>query len=255
MNTKPITPSSAAPLRSRFDDFGALHVNQTAKIHWSTYFLPWHRYYTWLYESALRDECGYTGAQPYWDWSSTDTVAAHPLFDGSATSLSGNGAQVNHTSNIYIPTPDIINVTIVSGTGGGCLTSGPFINFTVALGPHGPPLTDSLQYVERCLSRDFRDSYLQQYLSYDNVTTAMIQPDLATFHDVMENGGLHSSGHTVIGGLQDDLWSSPQDPFFFFHHAQVDRLWSIWQGVDQGVRTKEVSDTLTIKNCELDTTF
>ncbi len=29
-----------------------------------TFFLPWHRYYIWHYENALRTECGYTGYQP-----------------------------------------------------------------------------------------------------------------------------------------------------------------------------------------------
>lgn len=24
----------------------------------------WHRYYTWLFERALKDECGYTRTQP-----------------------------------------------------------------------------------------------------------------------------------------------------------------------------------------------
>lgn len=253
MNTEPITPLSVAPgVRSRFDDFGALHVNKTSMIHWTSYFFTWHRYYTWLYESALRDECGYSGTQPYWDWSSTNTIAEHPLFDGTATSMSGNGAPTNHTSIIYLPTPDVINSTLPSGSGGGCLTSGPFVNFTVTLGPHGAPLSDGLQFNERCLTRDFRDWYLQEYLSYDNVTTAMVQPDLQSYSNVVGStyGGLHDSGHQGIGGLQDDLWASSQDPYFFFHHAQIDRVWSLWQGLDQEVRTKQVSDTLTIRNCE-----
>lgn len=27
-------------------------------------FASWHRYYTWAFEEALRNECGYKGAQP-----------------------------------------------------------------------------------------------------------------------------------------------------------------------------------------------
>jgi len=50
--------------RSRFDDFVATHINQTLAIHYTGNFLAWHRYYTWLYEEALRNECGYTGNQP-----------------------------------------------------------------------------------------------------------------------------------------------------------------------------------------------
>ncbi|RDI81231.1 hypothetical protein Vi05172_g8782 [Venturia inaequalis] len=250
MSTTAITPLSAAPgVRSRFDDFGALHVNQTASIHWTSNFFTWHRYYTWLYEKVLRDECGYTGYQPYWDWSSTDTLEAHPLFDGSDTSLSGNGEAVVHSSYVLIPTPTVLNSTTESGTGGGCLTSGPFANLTVNLGPHGSPVSDGLAYNPRCLTRDFRNDALVADLNYDAVTAVMMKEDLQSYSDLIGAGtGLHAAGHTAQGGFQDDLWASAQDPAFVFHHGQVDRVWSIWQAINQTVRTQEVSDTLTIKD-------
>lgn len=258
-NNASVTPRAAAPgVRNRFDDFGALHVNKTATIHWTAVFLAWHRHYTWLYERALRDECGYAGSQPYWDWSSTATLAAHPLFDGSATSISGNGAPVAAAGRalplyVLLPTPNVTNVSIAAGSGGGCLTSGPFANLTVRLGPHGAPVaTDDeggLGYHPRCLTRDFRDPYLAAYLSYDNVTAVMAAADLPAFSARVGAGdGLHSSGHTVTGGFQDDLWASAQDPSFVFHHAQVDRVWALWQGLDQAARTRQVADTMTIKN-------
>ncbi|KAM0124116.1 hypothetical protein ACHAO1_011136 [Botrytis cinerea] len=250
-NLPPITPLSVVPgVRSRHDDFGAVHVNQTAYIHWTSIFLAWHRYYTWAYETALRDECGYNGTQPYWDWSSTDTVAAHPLFDGSDTSIGGNGAFVEgYTDFVILPTPVIVNVSGAAGTGGGCITDGPFVNLSSHLGPHGAPISDGFAYNPRCLTRNFRDYILQRDLSYQNVTTNMLTEDLQSFSNYMgASTGLHSNGHTVTGGLQDDLWASAQDPSFVFHHAQVDRVWTLWAAQNQTVRTKEVSDTLTIKN-------
>jgi hypothetical protein len=35
-------------------------------IHGTGTFLPWHRYAIQLWETALRTECEYKGAQPYW---------------------------------------------------------------------------------------------------------------------------------------------------------------------------------------------
>jgi tyrosinase len=55
MNNKP---------RHRFDDFLALHITLTDEIHGVGQFLPWHRRFLWVYEQALRNECGYRGAQP-----------------------------------------------------------------------------------------------------------------------------------------------------------------------------------------------
>lgn len=56
--------SWAAAAKTRFDDFVAIHVNQTMYIHGNGLFLTWHRYFVWAYEQALRNECGYKGYQP-----------------------------------------------------------------------------------------------------------------------------------------------------------------------------------------------
>lgn len=66
LQSKPArTPAEVAPgAKTRFDDYVATHINQTLAIHYTGNFLVWHRYYTWLYENALREECGYDGYQP-----------------------------------------------------------------------------------------------------------------------------------------------------------------------------------------------
>jgi hypothetical protein len=59
------TDSKVVPgAKSRYDDFLYTHINQTLSIHGTANFLSWHRYFTWTYEQALRNECGYTGYQP-----------------------------------------------------------------------------------------------------------------------------------------------------------------------------------------------
>jgi tyrosinase len=86
MTRKPPRLSTAeySGVRSRFDDFVACvfgpdvlrmwdqlylnlrstHINNTLHVHYSGLFLPWHRRFTWLWEQALRQECGYTGYLP-----------------------------------------------------------------------------------------------------------------------------------------------------------------------------------------------
>ena len=43
----------------------------------------------------------------------------------------------------------------------------------------------------------------------------------------------HNAGHAWIGGDMNTM-SSPRDPAFWFHHAQVDRLWAQWQEAHPG---------------------
>ena len=40
---------------------------------------------------------------------------------------------------------------------------------------------------------------------------------------------MHGQGHELIGGEMNGGSPSPNDPMFFLHHAQVDRLWAAWQ--------------------------
>lgn len=116
-------PTLVPGARSRYDDFVGQHINQTRTIHGTGNFLSWHRYFVHSFENALREECGYTGFQPYWNWFSyQDDLSKSPVFDGSATSMGGDGYYVKHNGStggggrIYLP----------SGNGRGCIKSGPF---------------------------------------------------------------------------------------------------------------------------------
>ena len=45
-----------------------------------------------------------------------------------------------------------------------------------------------------------------------------------------------------------DVFSSPADPIFFLHHAQIDRLWTLWQQRDLAERQYAISGTGTFLN-------
>jgi hypothetical protein len=49
---------------SRFDDFVAYHMTHAMKLHDNLHLFGAHKYYVWLFEEALRNECNYTGYQP-----------------------------------------------------------------------------------------------------------------------------------------------------------------------------------------------
>lgn len=115
------------------DDFIATHINQTRSIHISGVFLSWHRNFVHLWEAALHQECGYPAhlGQPYWNWALwCDDLTGSPLFDGRPTSLSGDGTYEPEQGDYIVRGGS----TIPHGTGGGCVTSGPFVNQTINLG-------------------------------------------------------------------------------------------------------------------------
>ncbi|KAH6877538.1 hypothetical protein BKA58DRAFT_451189 [Alternaria rosae] len=221
--------------KTRFDDFVAIHMKYTLSIHGTGNFLSWHRYYTFAYENALRVECGYNGTQPYWDWGRwAASPETSPIFDGSDTSMSGQGEKVQHNSNGLKP----------AGNGGGCIASGPFKGMMVNLGPvaamdspQAPrnPRSDGFGYNPRCIKRDI-SNYLTQLYATTDKTAALITNSrtIATFQDTMQGGtGVHGAGHfTVAGDPGSDFYTSPGDPYFYLHHAMVDRVWSIWQSQD-----------------------
>lgn len=61
---------------------------------------------------------------------------------------------------------------------------------------------------------------------YD-VSNILSQSNYLDFAQKLEDGP-HNEGHGWIGKTMDSM-ESPNDPAFWFHHAQVDRLWTIWQ--------------------------
>jgi len=260
----PAKSGSFAPgARTRYDDFVAVHINQTLTIHGTANFLSWHRYFVWAYETALRNECGYTGYQPYWNWgkSAFDPINS-PYFDGTAYSMGGNGIYAPHNCTEALPTD--LNC-IPPGPGGGCVETGPFANMTVNLGPVDPTLAETgvvaqngsgLNYNPRCLKRDVSE-WVSSRWTKDNDTSSLIteSEDILTFETTMQGDfstgfyGVHTGGHFTIGGDPGgDIFTSPGDPMFWLHHGQIDRTWWIWQNQDLATRQNAIAGTITLDN-------
>ena len=55
--------------------------------------------------------------------------------------------------------------------------------------------------------------------------------DYTTFTLALEGWkpyGAHNQVHVYVGGTMEEM-HSPADPVFWLHHAEIDRIWSIWQ--------------------------
>jgi tyrosinase len=235
--------------RTRFDDFLALHISLTDEIHGVGQFLPWHRRYLQVYEQTLREKCGYKGAQPYWDQSlDVNNFPGSPVFD-PVFGFGGNGVDVPGSSGPWN------NLSFVGGfTGGGCVTDGPFAHFNLSVGP-GTTATN------HCLTRGFNTVALNFIgpasvaLMYNDTTFAMFRKDLEGTPSA-DSFRIHDGGHLAVAGEMCDRYSSPADPLFFLHHANLDRHWWQWQKLDLSHRLTDISGQSSVdppfKNVTLD---
>ncbi|GAW22837.1 hypothetical protein ANO14919_123810 [Xylariales sp. No.14919] len=258
---KPISdPTWASAARTRYDDFVALHTNVTLAVHNTGNFFAWHRYHLWAYEAALRDECGYKGYQPYWNWfSHRDNLLESPLFDGSSTSMGGDGEVFEHNGSLT----DGGSLWIPSGKGGGCVKSGPFKGMQVHIGPTMPDMDGfvpvgggSNDYNPHCLRRDITSYVTKTWATTANLLNATIGAASATIRDFQleiegslspGNIGFHLMGHAAMAADGADLYTSPNDPVFYFHHAMIDRIWWLWQ-VFHPEEARKIFGTITMFN-------
>ena len=79
----------------------------------------------------------------------------------------------------------------------------------------------------------------------EQIEEILCQRSYYQFARWLENGP-HNRGHVWIGGDMNTM-ASPRDPAFWFHHAQVDRLWAQWQEAHPGQRAH-----LACKDAQLD---
>lgn len=246
---------------SRYFDYAVIHVLRSQQIHNSGFFLTWHRYYLSLFERDLRDLCSYSGRFPYWNFAATSnlsTLTSAPIFDGSSASLSGDGLPTNLSTPITLGP----NFTLPHGTGGGCVTTGPFANLTVPLKfipasylLKGTLPSDAFAYNPNCLTRDLNPSIASTYTSPSTITSAVAAPDASSFelalNAIIGGGslGIHSGAHFQVGGATGQMSSihvSVQDPVWFAMHAFVDLVFDSWQKAHPDLSADEqVSGTET----------
>ncbi|ETS86478.1 hypothetical protein PFICI_00306 [Pestalotiopsis fici W106-1] len=211
---------------TRMDDLVYTHFSLNTEIHFVANFLPWHRWFVQLHENLLRTECGYTGVQPYWDWSidadAVNTINS-PVFD-AATGFGGDGKRTG------------------SGVPGfeRCVIDGPFANTNLTLAMGWPDMNTPGNRLH-CFTREFNgglgndengDPIIgdMQAGAYNSKTMNTIY-GFDTFAQMasMLEGLPHAQIHSIIFGDMGPA-TSPNEPLFFLHHANVDRAWAKWQG-------------------------
>ncbi|PQK11381.1 hypothetical protein BB8028_0003g00070 [Beauveria bassiana] len=214
--------------RSLYDDFSYSHASVEQSAHGNAYFLPWHRWFTYLFDTSLRHTCGYSGPTPYWDWSRdhADLFGSSVFEDSPGYGLGGTG-DCNSS-----PEADC---TVTTGA-----FAPPNGNFTLAW-PMPHHLRRNLSLITGWFPHELPQN---RTLGPDFVRNSIEKStgDYFRFQHAMEL--MHNHVHNFVGGdlagdcpkaLPDEdcqgmaITFTPNDPLFWLHHAQMDRLWNKWQ--------------------------
>jgi hypothetical protein len=207
------SPSTRPPFKgSQYDDFVYHHMDTAKRTHFTPSFLAFHRAFIYAYEVALQ-QCGGRGEYAnvklaYWDVAlDAFNPAQSEIF--SEQYFGGNGQASD-----------------------SCVQSGQFAGKM------------NIYPIERCLRRSF---ILNEIKDNGNAETAIgakfsesqLRYETANgrnrsfgyFRDHLETT-IHEVVHLAIGGIRGDMSTgggAANDPLFFLHHSNIDRIWNDWQ--------------------------
>jgi tyrosinase len=227
------------PTAGRYDDYVWTHLasmqsmtmTQPGWAHMGPAFLPWHRYLIRQFELDLQT-LDPTISLPYWDW--TVDNSSDPNVPGSPWTEDLLGGDGDTQDGFHI-------------------VGGPFAGakgrWTLNLFDDGEPNDPSLrrnfgsmpanylptvQQVNDCLNE--APFYIAPWRCAPDLMRPNTNATQPSFANRLEGwygpGRIHNNVHVWVSGpAQGSMaWmSSPNDPVFFLHHCNIDRLWAKWQ--------------------------
>ena len=243
--------------RNLYDYYVELHVGAFVSMktndmdhmqmaHMGPQFLPWHRYLLLRLEADMQQVLGDPNfTLPYWDWQDcgADTKAGeNPCprifeseFFGSPgsctegkTDVTGYLADQGFVTHIWtdatvqtIFNTDSIRCStkpLQRQVGCSGINNGKPPSAEVAQGIYDRNVYDAEPY-DTCKT-DESVSFRQYLEGYSKSATNALC--------IIAGCTNHGLGHIYIGGDMT-AGAAPNDPLFFLHHANVDRLWAMWQ--------------------------
>jgi hypothetical protein len=202
-----------------YDDFVQQHKsafeNSETPAHNGPGFLPWHREFLLRFEIALQ-KINSAVSLPYWDWTVDNNKDSLPWTNGF---MGGDGSGLNNHDKVT--------------TGSFAYDNGWHLTIL--------PSGESDNFLKRALGRagqlpsQTEVNKVLQFVPYDgDPWNDVPNPPRDTwgFRKNMEFS-VHAEAHAWVGGSMDSS-CSPNDPIFWLHHCNVDRLWAQWQSLTPG---------------------
>lgn len=232
-------------------------------VHAGPMFLPWHREFIRRFEDALHDVSGKPVTVPYWDWTdpqSVDPDNPRSVFRDDFMGGSGNPEEqyavttgpfrkgvwtlsVHPEGAFWAPS----TTTYLTRNLGSARTLPTQADVEAAFAADEydiPPFSlasDRRRSFRNALEGEFGSNAMacgaDGWMGPAPVQGPSGGGSRFTLHNMIHGwvGGVISSGdpRTAMRGTMI-LSTSPNDPLFFLHHANVDRLWAAWQAAHPG---------------------
>jgi tyrosinase len=232
---------------SYYDTFVKWHKDafncDTQTAHMGPNFLPWHRHFLILFEEALSEAAGKQIAIPFWDW--TDPVSTNAVFrddfmggdgdpDKGYTLTSGPFRKGKYRLNVVDPkVNDPLQLRYLvrqMGTlpGNQQLPEPNKVDRLLTR-----PIYDTVPFNDQSNPKQSFRNHIEGWRNEigqkceDGLIAPLAGPGVSR-HE------LHNGVHLWVGGIVGerqgtmDLNTSLNDPVFWLHHANVDRLWQAW---------------------------
>ncbi|KAK8965327.1 hypothetical protein KSP40_PGU001626 [Platanthera guangdongensis] len=183
-------------------------------IHGSWHFFTWHRAYLYFYERILGKLINDTSFTiPFWNWDDPAGMSIPAIYR-------------DNTSSLFNPTryPAALNFTVSVAAKEAALpapstTRSSAISASSAVSSLPPPIP-------------LPSSLAAHYSPEATTSPASVSP--------IENFP-HNPVHLTTGSDMSVVTKAAVDPLFLPHHANIDRLWAIWDGL-QGSISKVFDD-------------
>ncbi|KAI0064090.1 tyrosinase [Artomyces pyxidatus] len=216
--------------------------------HGSVLFPTWHRPYVGLFEQVLQKHAldiaqTYTVEQqqwlaaaanlraPYWDWATNAVPPPEVISKTTVDIITPDGKTTTVTNPLYQYTFHPIDPSFPSPYSHWKTT----IRNPTSNGSHATTDVDGLISDLQSIQSDITSSI------YNLLTRVNTWPAFSN-HTPGDGGSssnsleaIHDEIHGTIGGQMGDPSVAGFDPIFFLHHANVDRMLSLWAALNPGI--------------------
>ena len=224
-----------------WENYGRQHAHHCTEsgegnpqVHWSWYFLPWHRGYIYFLERILANILttklsidGTKFAYPYWDWMTHKEIPNTRLRAQAGLASPLFGYDLTQEDMVNADNLGFDNTALYDGNRGPTILKS-------TMDPNNELTVDSQNHVKETLYYTSPE-YIGQILAtpfeqFGGKSTI----DRNTGQGLLEQGP-HNDGHDWVGTrigknrTMGTLRYAALDPIFYMHHGNIDRIFSMYK--------------------------